>query len=361
DDFQADAVVQLTPTSTDDFSTTSDGSQLDRNWTDQRGNITVVSGQATGTGAGNSLSTLNGPNQADVTASASVALAAGQTAGLVTRYSGPLENNLYLGQLFGTGSGFQASIWKNIGGVYTRLVTGLTVSTGSGTLEFEAVGPSLKLIFNGQLLAFADDLSLTSGSMGMRLSKNATLDDFQANAVVPQQAGVPFSDDFSTTSDGSQLRRFWTDQLGNITVVNGQAIGIGAGSGNLSTLNGLDAADVTVTADVALAAGQSAGLVARYTGPFYSNFYLAQFIDVGNGQYRAAIFKNFGGTFSLVVLGSTTTKNAGRLTFKLTGSALELDLDDTVLASAVDTSITGPGSVGMRLSRNATMDNFSAS
>src|SRR5262249_51973040 len=156
---------------------------------------------------------------ADVTVSARVALAAGQTAGLVTRYSGPLENNLYLGQLFGTGSGFQASIWKNIGGVYTRLVTGLTVSTGSGTLEFEAVGPSLKLIFNGQLLAFADDLSLTSGSVGMRLSKNATLDDFQADAVV--QLTPTSTDDFSTTSDGSQLDRNWTDQRGNITVVSG--------------------------------------------------------------------------------------------------------------------------------------------
>ena len=82
---------------------------------------------------------------------------------------------------------------------------------------------------------------------------------------------------------------------------------------------------------------------------------------MGNGLYQAAIFKNIGGTFSLVALGATTTQNAGRLTFKLTGSALELDLDNTVLARAVDTSITGPGSVGMRLSTNATMKNFSAS
>jgi hypothetical protein len=38
-----------------------------------------------------------------------------------------------------------------------------------------------------------------------------------------------------------------------------------------------------------------------------------------------------------------------------------VDLDNTVLASVVDTSITGPGSVGMRLSMNATMKNVSAS
>jgi len=128
-------------------------------------------------------------------------------------------------------------------------------------------------------------------------------------------------------------------------------------------VNGINVADVTVAGDVSLTpgAGQSAGLVARYTGPLYSNFYFAQFRDIGNGQYQAAIFKNIGGTFSLVALGATTTKNAGRLQFKLQGSALEVDLDSTVLASVVDTSITGPGSVGMRLSTNATMRNFSVS
>jgi hypothetical protein len=63
----------------------------------------------------------------------------------------------------------------------------------------------------------------------------------------------------------------------------------------------------------------------------------------------------------LVALGATTTKNAGRLQFKLKSSALEVDLDNTMLASVVDKSITGPGSVGMRLSTNATMRNFSAS
>src|SRR5262249_49262163 len=146
-----------------------------------------------------------------------------------------------------------------------------------------------------------------------------------------------------------------------ITVANGAATGTGDFS--LSTVNGINVADVTVAGDVSLTpgAGQSAGLVARYTGPLYSNFYLAQFRDIGNGLYQAAIFKNIGGTFSLVALGATTTKNAGRLQFKLMRSTLEVDLDSTMLASAVDTSIIGPGSVGMRLSTNATMRNFSVS
>jgi hypothetical protein len=160
---------------------------------------------------------------------------------------------------------------------------------------------------------------------------------------VPTTQKLPFTDDFSVTGDGLQLTTNWNDQLDNIAVVNGAATG--AGNFNLSTVNGIKVADVTVAGNIHLTpgAGQSADLVARYSGPFYSNFYLAQFYDIGKGLYQAAIFNNIGETISLVTLGSTTTKNAGRLQFKLAGSALELDLDNTVLARAVDTSLPVPG------------------
>jgi len=287
--------------------------------------------------------------------------------GLVARYTGPLYNDFYLGQLRDLGNGqFQAAIFKNIGGVFTTIAVGTTTaSTGTGTLEFEVVGSSLKLIFNNALLAYGFDTSLTAaagGSAGMRLGQGATASSFSADqVVVPTSQTLPFTDGFSTVGDGSQLSPNWIDQNGNISITNGAATG--AGDFNLSTVNGINVADVTVAGDVSLTpgAGQSAGLVARYTGPLYSNFYFAQFRDIGKGQYQAAIFKNVGGTFSLVTLGATTMKNAGRLQFKLTGSALEIDLDNTVLASVVDASITSPGSVGMRLTRNVTMKNFSAS
>src|SRR5439155_1353830 len=93
----------------------------------------------------NNLSTVNGINQADVSVTASVVLTSGQTVGLVRRYGGALDSNYYLAQFSSSGSGFQATIWKNIGGVYTRLVTGLTVSSGTGTLEFKTMGSTLQL------------------------------------------------------------------------------------------------------------------------------------------------------------------------------------------------------------------------
>jgi hypothetical protein len=51
------------------------------------------------------------------------------------------------------------------GGTFTELNTGSTVASGSGTLEFEVVGSSLKLILNGQLIASAIDTTFTTGSV----------------------------------------------------------------------------------------------------------------------------------------------------------------------------------------------------
>src|SRR5207245_4724982 len=82
-----------------------------------------------------------------------------------------LYSNFYLGQIVDSGGTFKTEIYKNVGGVFTLLATGTTVGTGAGTLEFEAVGQSLKLIFNGAVVAFAVDMRLASVSVGQRLSQ----------------------------------------------------------------------------------------------------------------------------------------------------------------------------------------------
>src|SRR5207245_2420687 len=108
-------------------------------------------------------------------------------------------------------------------GIRDATVTGVQTCALPITLEFEAVGGSLKLILNGELVASAINGSLKSGSVGMRLTKGTVVASFQAAAVTKLNATLPFSDNFSTTSDGSQLSRNWSDRLGNITVVNGLA------------------------------------------------------------------------------------------------------------------------------------------
>jgi hypothetical protein len=77
-----------------------------------------------------------------------------QSAGLVARYSGPLNNNYYYAQLARVAPAtFQASIFKVQGGVATQLGSQAAPS-GSGTLRLEAVGPSLKLFLNNTRVAF---------------------------------------------------------------------------------------------------------------------------------------------------------------------------------------------------------------
>lgn len=203
--FNANSITTLTPTLpfTTDFSSTSYGSQLDLNWTDQNGNVTVMTGQPTGEAPGNAnLSTLNGITQADVKVTANVTMSSGQIAGLVARYTGQngsLESNLYLGQLYDSGSGVQATIWKNVGGVYTMLIIGQTANKTSGTFEFDVIGSSLKVLFNGQLLASITDTSLTAaGSVGIRLRQNVAMTNFHIE-VVPHTKSVLAS------SDGLQL------------------------------------------------------------------------------------------------------------------------------------------------------------
>jgi hypothetical protein len=368
DNFHAEAVIQQQASLPfdDHFnnSDASDGSQLSRFWTDQSGNISVINNQASGGAAGNSVSTVNGLNQADVAVTANVTLTSGQTVGLVTRYGGPLESNLYLGQLSYNGTNVQATIWENLSGTYYLLTVGQTTSTQtSGSFEFETVGASLKVIFGGNLLAFANNTTLTSGSVGMRLGHNATMDDFHAEAVMlqtPSLAPPGFKDTFGSVSSGNQLDRNWSDQIGNITVVNSKATGEAPGNNNLSTLNGVNVINSTVQASIALTSGQVVGLVSRYSGPLDSNYYLGQ-LSFNGTNVQATIWKNIGGTYTLLTTTTTALNGTGTLKFVTSGSSLQVFLDTTLLASLTDTSITAGGSVGMRLGQNVAVSEFDAS
>ncbi len=104
-----------------------------------------------------------------------------------------------------------------------------------------------------------------------------------------------------------------------------------------------------------------AELVGRYSGSGDSNMYTGSVTANSNGTFTAAIYKNIGGTRTL--LGSqTVTTGTGTLTFQIVGSDLRLlfiDANGTVLGlvSVFDTSITTSGAVGIRGSNGVTFDN----
>jgi uncharacterized repeat protein (TIGR01451 family) len=178
------------------------------------------------------------------------------------------------------------------------------------------------------------------------------------STVAPLNAALPFTDSFANPGDRPEMSPYWTDQFGAMIGINDQPMGVG--DFNLATLNGISQVNSIVTAGVNLVDGEMAGLVARYGGPGYSNFYLGQLQGIGNGQFQAVIFVNVGGTFYPLAVGSTVHSGTGTLEFEVVGSSLKLLFNNQLVAYAQDASITTPGSVGMRLSLGATVTSFSA-
>jgi hypothetical protein len=348
-------LTQVSLPFSDDFNTATN-QQLSSNWLNQIGNFQVSGGLAAGQTSLN-VATLNGINAADVSVQADVNVtgAAGQSAGLVARYSGPKNQNLYLGRLVKTGSGFKVELIRNVNGSSTTLFSQNVTSTGSGTLRFELAGSSLKLFLNNTLVAFANDSRLTTGTVGLDTSSGGTVDNFSAAAMPLTQTTLPFSDAFSTATN-QQLSTSWLNQVGNFQVSGGLAVG--QTSLNVATLNSVNAADVAVQADVNVtgAAGQSAGLVARYSGP--KNLYLGRLVKTGSG-YKVELIRNVNGSLTTLFSQSVTSTGSGTLRFELTGSSLKLFLNNTLVAFANDSQLT-TGTAGINTSVSGTVDNFSA-
>ncbi|HEV3142504.1 MAG TPA: hypothetical protein VGZ47_01315, partial [Gemmataceae bacterium] len=68
--------------------------QLSNSWLNQQGNFQVSAGVATGLGSLD-VATVNGINNSNVFVQADVNVPAGQIGGLVARYGGPLDGNMY--------------------------------------------------------------------------------------------------------------------------------------------------------------------------------------------------------------------------------------------------------------------------
>jgi len=152
-------------------------------WVQAVGRIAVSGNTAISTSGGNSVMVLRGVSAADVHLRATVATqaAVGQAVGLVARYGGPGDANMYLGRLVKRPAGFAAEIWRNVGGVW-QLLAARAAPRGGGLLGFDVVGSSLTLSFNGRtLLQIRDNAITRPGSVGVRITGAGNrLDSFVA-------------------------------------------------------------------------------------------------------------------------------------------------------------------------------------
>lgn len=166
----------------DAFDANLTGNQLSGDWRDRVGNFGVQSGRAVGQSAGTNVATVNGLALADGAVQAAVALGpVGQSVGLVARYGGAGDRNMYVGSVTAlAGGAVQVAIRRNLNGTWKTLAT-KTLSAGVTLLRFTLVGPSLTLSADGaEVLTAADAAIAGPGAVGIRASRGAGADNFRA-------------------------------------------------------------------------------------------------------------------------------------------------------------------------------------
>lgn len=93
--------------------------------------------------------------------------------GISARHNANGDVNMYLGTICKTGNKATAQIWKNLLGTWTLLSQASVSASINGTLKFDAIGSSLKLYLNNNIIASATDASIVAGGrIGIRTIPN---------------------------------------------------------------------------------------------------------------------------------------------------------------------------------------------
>lgn len=185
DNFSIDVRTPTTPALpfNESFTATADR-QLSTNWREVVGNYDLQTSAAVGV-AGVNQALVNGIDLTNVSVRADVTLTASNNtfAGLIARYSGPDEANMYFATLLQLDGVVYAQIYRNLNGTWTSLSSTVVSVSGSTTLRFDVIGNSLRLYVDGVLATFAFDSALSAGGVGIRSSQNTVIDEFHVEAV----------------------------------------------------------------------------------------------------------------------------------------------------------------------------------
>jgi thermitase len=345
---------------TDDFNQ-ADAPTLSGYWTTRAGAVGIDNQEAVPRSSRVSIATLNGVNIADSVSQAFVNLRTGRTVGLVARYSGSGDRNMYYAGIVPAGTTYTGRIWRNLGGTWRVLSSG-PVTAASGVLRFEVAGSSLTLLFNGTRITGAFDRTITRpGAVGIRLTGGGgSIDNYAQTtltAPVPTTPVLPFTDGFNG-GDSPFVPGSWTKRIGNLGIVNGVVVSRFNGV-SIMALNGVTTRDSSSQAFVNVVNGKLVTLVARYTGAGDNRMYCAGLVRSGNG-FLGRIWLHRAGRWRLLASGESPG-GSGTLRFDVVGTALTLFLNDKRIAAASNRAITGPGALGMRfVGSSGVADNFQA-
>ena len=339
-----------------DAFTRPDDSALGGPWARIAGTYTVQGNEIQGLDATN-LAIIDGATRADVDVRASINITGlNHQAGLVARFKD--ASNYYLARLTRTATGLSAVLLKNVAGVSTTLMTvAIPTSSGKATLRFVATGTTLRVFVNSRLWIDMQDITFSTGAVGIRSDNFSTLDDFRVLTVT---TALPFADNFDQ-ADGTELGINWTRRAGNFKIVSNQAVGtLASPSANLATLVGVNAHSIEVQATITLATvGNEIGLVANYGGPGNANYYLGRVVKTAAG-HALSIQKNLAGVVTTLgavfnVVGALT----GPIKLQVLGTTLKLFMNGVPMLTRNDTSLIR-GSAGLRSIGTGTINDFSA-
>ena len=346
-----------------DTFTGTDSPFVPASWTRRIGNLAVASNVAVSRFNGVSIMALNGVSTRDSSGQAFVNIVNGTSVALVARYTGAGDARMYCAGLVRSGFNFFGRIWVNNGNGWRTLASGLSPG-GSGILRFEVEGPALTLFLNGRQIAAAANKAITGpGTMGIRfVGPGAVADNYAAVALTPPTPTAttsPFSDAF-IQPNSPYIGSNWVQVYGN-TAVSDTTVLSRIDDASLATLYGVNVKDSssqvtvrdsTTQAVVNIGSGMSAGLAARFRGTVDHCMYWAGLEKVG-GAYFGRIWVNSGIHWRLLA-STPVAGGSGRIRFDCIGSSLTLYLNGMKLVSVRDSTLPGPGAVGLRLAGDGT-------
>ena len=353
DDFYASPVAADT-TFRDRFFLSADGVRLSDFWTRRAGEFMTTDDKALGKAPAPAvnLASVVAAKSSSVFVQATISLTTkNHEIGLLANYSGPGDANYYMARVLKTAAGFQISIVKNVAGVVTTLAS-RQLATITGPVTFAATTSLIGININGILELSATDRSLPAGNAGIRSIGMGAIDDFLA-------ANVTTSDLFETFQP-AVLGSHWLTRLGRYTTaspnIEGQAKGTAAL--NLATLPSgpWTNADVQALVFVPAVIGQSASLVARYSGAGDLNMYLAS-VSWNGTVFMASISKKINGTTTLLASVNLGAAHHDNLRFTVIGGELKLYFGGIERLSVWDFSLKS-GLIGIRSTLHSTFDNL---
>jgi hypothetical protein len=242
----------------------------------------------------------------------------------------------------------------NYGKWDTNLTAAFLAPTNSGTLRLDVFGASLKLYFDGVLVASATDASFTApGGVGLLdIGGGSSFTAFSTYQVLPVTA--PFTDNFTGPADDT-LGDPWSVDQGGFSVNGSGQAAAGASALNVATLIGV----LTSSASAATTMnGFGGGLALNWNGTTQSGYVLLL-----TSQTNLSLFTVTNGVLGAAVESWTVSGNAvaNTLALEVSGTDLTATLNGISLSPTfTNLTVFVSGSVGIASTGGTVFDSFTA-